>query len=106
MMARTAARSALRRRATSRRRSPRIQRKVRMTTAPEPVGSTPITWGAAVDGLRLGLSVKGVVVGMHLQNVGDAPLDVLSYVQAHERHFDWYSLVLTDSGGDSRTLAL
>jgi len=52
-----------------------------------------VEWGAASDGLRLGLAADGQVAALYLQNIGAEPLDVLSHVQAGgEIHLDWFTV--------------
>lgn len=63
-------------------------------------------WGQPLAGLRLGISVTGVVLVLHLQNVGDRPIKVLSHVAAGETHLDWYTLRVEAAGGAVRTLRL
>jgi hypothetical protein len=65
-----------------------------------------VTWGAAVNGLSLGVSTNGPVMTLYLKNVGTSSLDVMSHVQAHEVHLDWYSIELKDGQGTARTLKL
>lgn len=65
-----------------------------------------VSWGKQVSGLRLGLSPDGGLVELHLQNVGTAPLEVLSHVNAGDIHLDWYTLHLTDEKGNTRKLKL
>lgn len=69
-------------------------------------GSGAITWGRPSRGLRLGLAAGAGVVGLHLENVGAGPLEVLSHVEAEETHLDWYGLTLEDAGGRTRRLHL
>jgi hypothetical protein len=78
--------------------SPAQRKKPKMST---------VAWGKATEGLRLGLSVPAEnQVRMHLENVGAAPLEVWSHVNAGEYHFDWYHLQIEDSRGDRQTLRL
>jgi hypothetical protein len=62
----------------------------------EKVNLNHISWGAAADGLRLGLGARDGMASLTLQNVGNLGLEVFSYVQAHEVHLDWYTLKLSD----------
>lgn len=70
---------------------------------PTPAG---ITWGTPVDHLRLGLSTHGPRIGLHLQNIGQTPLEVMSHVAAQELHLDWYTLALRAPDGAHHTLKL
>lgn len=65
-----------------------------------------VSWGQQVSGLRLGLSTDGGFVELHLQNIGTAPLEVLSHVNAGDIHLDWYTLRLKDELGNTRKLEL
>jgi hypothetical protein len=65
-----------------------------------------VKWGAAVNGLALGLSTNGPVVTLQLKNTGTTPLEVMSHVEAEETHLDWYTITLTDDRGNTRTLKL
>ena len=65
-----------------------------------------VNWGTPANGLALGLSTNGSVVTVHLKNTGATPLQVMSHVEAGEIHLDWYSIDLTDSQGNTRTLKL
>lgn len=66
------------------------------------------SWGPAVDGLSLGVTVEGPSeVYLTLQNVGVTPIDVWSSVQAGgDRHLDWYALDLTGPDGTARPIRL
>lgn len=63
-------------------------------------------WGTAVNGLRLGVAGGAGIAELSLENVGAAPLRVLSHVNAGEIHLDWFTLVLRDGRGAERTLHL
>lgn len=65
-----------------------------------------IHWGTPVNGLRLGIAGGAGVAELSLENVGGAPLRVLSHVNAGEVHLDWFTLELRDSRGAARTLHL
>ena len=65
-----------------------------------------VSWGEPVNGLRLGLSVKGSMAYVHLQNVGNVSLNVLSHVRAHEVHLDWYTLLVKAESGLNRQLRI
>lgn len=69
-------------------------------------GSGSVSWGRPARGLRLGVAAEAGLAELHLQNVGDAPLEVLSHVKAHEKHFDWFGLSLKDAAGATRRLRL
>jgi hypothetical protein len=47
-----------------------------------------------------------VTVGLHLQNTGDTPLEVMSHVATHELHLDWYTLQVTPPDGAPFTVRL
>lgn len=68
--------------------------------------SGAISWGMPAAGLRLGLSTKSGTAELSLQNVGEAALEVLSHVQAHEVHLDWNKLRLTNDSGLDRSLGM
>ena len=54
-----------------------------------------LVWGQPQGGLRLGIDGEHASAArIALENVGDAPLEVLSHVEAGERHYDWFTLVL------------
>jgi hypothetical protein len=54
-----------------------------------------LAWGQPEGGLRLGIGgERASAVRIALENVGDAALQVLSHVQARERHYDWFTPVL------------
>lgn len=54
-----------------------------------------LVWGQPEGGLRLGVGGEHArAVRIALENVGDAALEVLSHVEAGERHYDWFTLVL------------
>jgi hypothetical protein len=72
----------------------------------EKVNSQNISWGAAVDGLRLGLFVSEGLAGLALENVGQVALEVLSHVDTQELHLDWYTLQVSDEQGLNRWLRL
>lgn len=65
-----------------------------------------IHWGTPVNGLRLGVAGGAGVAELSLENVGAAPLRVLSHVNAGEIHLDWFTVALRDSRGTERTLHL
>ncbi len=65
-----------------------------------------VSWGQAVKGVRLGLAPHGAEVGLFLQNVGEATIEVLSHVEAGEVQLDWYTLHLENEQGAPRTLRL
>ena len=54
--------------------------------------------------MTLGLSAGKTTVKFYLKNVGDAPADVLSHVNAGDEHLDWYSLRMENEKGETRTL--
>lgn len=63
----------------------------------------PVAWGPPVGGLRLGLSVAGTTVHVHLQNAGHTRLTVLSHVAAGgEIQLDWTTLDLKRAGKTRR----
>lgn len=68
--------------------------------------SGEVFWGETADGLRLGLSAKGGIAGLYLQNVGNVPLDVMSHISTHELHLDWYTLQMKNTSGLNRKLCL
>jgi hypothetical protein len=63
-----------------------------------------MAWGHAVKGLRLGLSTQDAKARFSLQNVGKEPIEVLSHVEAGEKQYDWYTVILKDAHGHTRTL--
>ncbi len=63
-----------------------------------------ITWGPSQHGLTLGLAAQGAALRLFLKDVGDAPLEVRSHVQAQAVHLDWYTVRLKDAQGHERTL--
>ena len=64
-----------------------------------------IAWGEPEGGLRLGLSAAGEGLAFHLENVGDEPLTVLSYVATGGRtQFDWLTVTLTGGDGPPKQL--
>ena len=65
-----------------------------------------IHWGAAVNGLRLGVAGDAGIAELSLENVGTQSLQVLSHVNAGEVHLDWFTLHLRDSQGARRELRL
>lgn len=65
-----------------------------------------VTWGTPAEGLRLGLTTAGNMVGLHLENVGDTPLEVMSHVATHELHLDWYTLQVSPPDGGSFRIRL
>jgi hypothetical protein len=65
-----------------------------------------IHWGTPVNGLRLGVAGTAGMAELSLENVGAAPLRVLSHVNAGEIHLDWFTVELRDRGGAERTLHL
>ncbi|HEU4451924.1 MAG TPA: hypothetical protein VFR81_02655 [Longimicrobium sp.] len=70
----------------------------------EPAEGGEMRRGDPVDGLRLGIASSGSAVLLRLENVGDAPLEVLSHVSAREDHLDWHALRLEGLDGAVRTL--
>jgi hypothetical protein len=77
-----------------------------MTTSATAGTAAAITWGQPVDNLRLGLTTAGTTVGLHLQNTGATPLEVMSHVATHELHLDWYTLQVTPPDGAPFTIRL
>jgi hypothetical protein len=64
-----------------------------------------VAWGEPDGGLRLGLAAAGETLEVRLENVGDEPLTVLSYVAAGgRRHLDWFTVTLTADDGAARRL--
>ncbi len=63
-----------------------------------------ITWGHSQHGLTLGLVAEGATLRLLLKDIGDAPLEVLSHVQAQDVHLDWYTVRLKDAQGHERTI--
>src|SRR5687767_4396462 len=77
-----------------------------MTESSAGAAGPTITWGDPVAGLRLGIAPHGAQVDLCLHNTGDAPLEVLSYVDAGRRHYDWYTLQVRDAAGATRVITL
>jgi hypothetical protein len=65
-----------------------------------------IHWGTPVNGLRLGVAGGAGMAELSLENVGGAPLRVLSHVNAGDIHLDWFTIELRDGRGAERTLHL
>lgn len=57
-------------------------------------------WSRPFMSLRLGLTINGSEIELKLENVGEGPLEVFSYIQAgYEKHYDWFRLRLEDRSG-------
>ncbi len=65
-----------------------------------------VRWGAPADGLRLGIAAGSPTVALHLENVGETPLEVMSHVLAGEVHLDWYRLTVVTRDGERREIVL
>ncbi|HWU86594.1 MAG TPA: hypothetical protein VN253_04940 [Kofleriaceae bacterium] len=63
-----------------------------LATADDRVGTSPI-----VDGLELSIAVepRDLSATLTLRNTGKQPRKVLSHVQTHELHYDWFEIELT-----------
>lgn len=64
-----------------------------------------VAWGAPVSDLRLGIELEGTKVVAHVQNVGTAPLMIMSHVATHERQSDWLTVTITDTKSKERVVA-
>ncbi len=56
-----------------------------------------ISWGEEKKGLRLGVMVSendACIIHVFLQNVGDKVQKVLSHVEAPEKHYDWFKIIV------------
>lgn len=65
-----------------------------------------VVWGEPLNGLRLGLEKNDGDLILHLRNVGQVPLEVLSHVDAGEVHLDWFTLNLQDEKGNNHQVTL
>jgi hypothetical protein len=57
-----------------------------------------IAWGKAAAGLRLGVAADRLNVTFTLENVSDKKIEILSHVAAQEKHLDWTTLRVTETG--------
>ena len=63
-----------------------------MASADDRVGTSP-----AVDGLELSIAVEpwNLAATLTLRNTSKQPRKVLSHIQTHELHYDWFEIELT-----------
>lgn len=75
-----------------------------MITLALAAGSAACGKDTSMNDLQLRAAATGSRLHVIWMNTGQAPLRVATHVFAGEKHFDWLTVTLTGSSGESRTL--